>query len=174
MTVEIQCAIALHIAIRPTEPRTCAKIQTPMAGHLFIVHSNLTAIACDALLVPTDEYFNFTESWDALELDLPKQTWDGRAAIRYRKEPGQPEVWLGNIGQPGNDNEFAVYEPAIREFIAHAENEIPLDRPGRICQWPRLRLALNVVGSGEGGARTTKGGLIDGLVKLLRRLATST
>lgn len=140
-----------------------------MTGHLFIVHGDLTSIACDAIFVPTDEGFSFTESWDALELERPSQPWSKRRVLLYRNNPGEPAVWLGNIGLAGNDNPFALYEAAITDFVAqakaHAEHN-PADRP-----WHLPRLALNVVGSGEGGARFTKGGLILGLVKLLRRLA---
>lgn len=142
-----------------------------MPGHLFIVHADLTSIACDALLVPTDDGFNLTEAWDSLELEIPGQRWGGRNTIRHRQNPDEPEVWLGRIGQAGDDNTFAVFEPAIEEFVIRAASVIDINRKGRICPWPRLRLALNVVGSGEGGARTRKGGLIDGLVKVLRELA---
>lgn len=142
-----------------------------MAGHLFIVHGDLTAIACDAIFVPTDSSFTFTESWDSLELVRPSEGWAGRKVIRYRAKPGEPELWLGEIGRPGHDNVFADFEPAITDFVTCAAMGIPMSREGRICAWPKLRLALNVVGSGQGGARHNKGGLIKGLVALLRSLA---
>jgi hypothetical protein len=126
-----------------------------MTGHLFIVHGDLTTIACDAILVPTDEGFTFTGSWDSLELEEPESGWGDHKVIQYGDKPREPQIWLGNIGQPGNDNEFAKYEPAVKEFIQRAKTTIPLKRKSRIYTWPKLRLALNVVGSGEGGGTKT-------------------
>jgi SIR2-like domain len=142
-----------------------------MTGHLFIVHGDLTTIACDAILVPTDEWFTFTESWDSLELEEPESGWGNQKVIQYGDKPREPQIWLGNIGQPGNENEFAKYEPAVKEFIQRATATIPLEREGRIYKWRKLRLALNVIGSGEGGGRERRGDLILGLVELLRSLA---
>jgi hypothetical protein len=142
-----------------------------MTGHLFIAHCDLTTIACDAILVPTDECLSFTESWDSLELEVPESGWGDQKVIKYGDEPREPQIWLGNIGRPGNANEFAMYEPAVKEFIQRAKATIPLKRQGRIYQWPKLRLALNVIGSGEGGGRERRGDLVRGLVKLLRSLA---
>jgi SIR2-like domain len=142
-----------------------------MTGHLFIVHSDLTTIACDAILVPTDEQFTFTESWDSLELERPESGWGDKKVIQYLDRLKEPQIWLGKVGQPGSDNEFAQYEPAVKEFIRRATANIPLEREGRIYNWPRLRLALNVIGSGEGGGRERSGALVLGLVELLRSLA---
>src|ERR1700677_126049 len=134
-----------------------------MTGHLFIAHCDLTTIACDAILVPTDECLSFTESWDSLELEVPESGWGDQKVIKYGDEPREPQIWLGNIGRPGNANEFAMYEPAVKEFIQRAKATIPLKRQGRIYQWPKLRLALNVIGSGEGGGRERRGDLVRGL-----------
>lgn len=32
-------------------------------GHVFIINGDLTKIACDALLIPTDGAVNITASW---------------------------------------------------------------------------------------------------------------
>lgn len=141
-----------------------------MAGHLFIVHGDLTTIACDALMVPTDENFNLTEAWDALELDRPAGGWNEQLAIPYGERPREPQIWLGKIGLPGNDNEFAKYTPAIKSFVENA-SRMPLERRDRIYAWPKIRLAINVVGAGKGGGKERQGDLVIGLVKLLQALA---
>lgn len=152
--------------------RRCWHNSATVTGHLFIVHGDLTAIACDAILVPTDEYFNIEETWDALALKAPQPpSWGNSKVMPARTALGEPQIWLGNIGRPGNAMDFAEYEPAIREFVRRATSEVPLAREGRICGWPKLRIALNVVGSGYGGGRERKGDLILGLVELLHSLA---
>lgn len=142
-----------------------------MAGHLFIVHGDLTAIACDAILIPTDAGFSFNKWWDSLELEEPITGWGGSKVIRYRIKPKEPQIWLGNIGLSGNDNAFADYQPTVEEFVRRAKAEIPLEREGRIYPWPKLRLAVNVVGSDHGGGRGRIGEFLLGLVTLLRSLA---
>lgn len=37
-----------------------------MSGHLFIMNGDLTKVACDAILIPTDAGLGFTLSWKRL------------------------------------------------------------------------------------------------------------
>lgn len=147
-----------------------------MKGHLFIINGDLTKIACDAVLVPTDGAFELESKWDGLVEDYRNEipaSWDGRNVIPLSKRHRRPRVWLGNIGQVGAQSNFLVFDPVIREFVAQAARE-PRDDPDRerIYEWPLRRLAVNMVGSGKGGGRGTKGELALGLVKTLTELAT--
>ena len=57
------------------------------------------------------------------------------------------------------------------KFVVEASRAVrALPPTGRLVQWPKPRLALNVVGSGEGGGADVKGDLVRGLVGDLQRL----
>jgi len=153
-----------------------------MGGHLFIINGDLNKIACDAVLLPTDTQFTIESKWDGLaddhrsEIEAYKSRyegtdWDGRRILPLRKIPKKPRVWLGNIGQHGDQTKFSTFAPVVEDFVKQvAEEPEPEDSQERIYQWPLRRLAVNVVGSGEGGGRGTKGDLALGLVKTLTEL----
>lgn len=146
-----------------------------ISGHLFIVNSDLTKIACDAILVPTDKKLNIESHWkeltDTLEFSGPFDSFVLPTTSKEGRKP-QRHVWLGNIGQPRDDSDYSVFVPALREFILAAKAELELDRVGRIYEWPRLRLAVNVIGSGKGGAKEVQGELLKGLVRTLDNLTS--
>lgn len=145
-----------------------------MTGHLFVVNGDLTKIACDAILVPTDEVFNITPAWEGFLAgrDLPK-SWNDAVVIQLKSLPREPHIWLGNAGQVGDDADFTVFEPIIEEFIAKA---VPALRTrsddDRIYAWPKCRLAVNVIGIGKGGASNRKGELVHALLLALDRIAS--
>ena len=144
-----------------------------MAGHLFIVNGDLTKIACDAILIPTDAAFTITRSWRALLADrtLPKR-WTRGNVLPLDHVKQEPRIWLGNIGQPGDNSKYEVFEPTIREFVEKASSAVrSVDDSDRIYPWPKHRIALNVVGSGYGGGSQKKGDLLRGLVSTLQELA---
>ncbi|GJJ22551.1 SIR2 family protein [Mycolicibacterium mageritense] len=145
----------------------------PMGGHLFIINGDLTKIACDAALVPTDGAFTIESKWDDLMVDHRAETlgpWDGRNVIPLSRRHNKPRVWLGNVGQYGDQSDFSVFAPVVTDFVNQAAAESN-DKDGRIYPWPLPRLAVNVVGSGQGGGRGTKGNLTLGLVEILIKLA---
>ncbi|OFB38031.1 hypothetical protein BA059_16335 [Mycolicibacterium sp. (ex Dasyatis americana)] len=152
-----------------------------MGGHLFIINGDLNKIACDAVLLPTDKFFNIESKWDGLSRDNQTEieeyrtryegtNWDDQAVLPLRARPKTPQVWLGKIGQAGDKSQFSTFAPTVKEFVKRAA-EKPEDKLQRIYEWPRRRLAVNVVGSGEGGGRGTKGNLALGLVETLTQLA---
>lgn len=146
-----------------------------MGGHLFIINGDLNKIACDAVLLPTDDEFMIESKWDGLIEDYSGEipdTWGGRNVIPLSARHKKPRVWLGNIGQYGEHSEFSVFAPVVEEFVrsAAAEAADTASRE-RIYDWPLPRLAVNVVGSGKGGGRGKKGHLTVGLVGTLTRLA---
>jgi hypothetical protein len=84
----------------------------------------------------------------------------------------EPDIWLGNLGQLGDSLEFSVFEETVREFVQKAVSELEKRKADdRIYRWPKFRLAVNVIGSGYGGARQTKGQLLRGLIRALDELA---
>lgn len=152
-----------------------------MSGHLFIINGDLTKIGCDAVLIPTSFGFGM-ETWKgALTTEQrdevaqlrtnPGKSWGRNGVIPMKRIPNRPRLWLGNIGQVGDSSDFSVFEPFVEEFVSKAAKDIrSRTDAGRIYDWPLPRLAINVVGSGRGGARKKKGELVDGLVRSLRRL----
>ncbi|MGV0741035.1 SIR2 family NAD-dependent protein deacylase [Mycolicibacterium sp. XJ870] len=146
-----------------------------MRGHLFIINGDLNKIACDAVLLPTDNEFTIESKWDGLVEDYNDEIpdmWDGRNVIPLSARHKKPRVWLGNVGQYGEHSEFSVFASVVEEFVDNAAAEAA-DTPHRerIYDWPLPRLAVNVVGSGKGGGRGKKGDLTVGLVGTLTTLA---
>lgn len=145
-----------------------------MGGHLFIINGDLTKIACDALLVPTDEDFKIEAPWRGLlagrDHECPKQ-WGAERVVALPARTKEPRVWLGNIGQAGDGSDFSVFAPTVRDFVVNATEKLKTtEREQRIYPWPKPRLALNVVGSGRGGGSTKKGNLLRGLLTTLSML----
>lgn len=147
---------------------------SPDGGHLFIVNADLTKIACDALLIPTDGYVDITEAWEPF-LRKRKRPACLKVDEVYKltsSAPAEPRIWLGNVGQLQDDSEFSVFEPVICNFIERATADL-MDATDevRLYPWSKRRLAVNVIGSGEGGGRLTKGQLIEGLISTLSEQA---
>lgn len=146
-----------------------------MDGHLFIINGDLTKVACDALLLPTDGGSTIEPAWRSLikgrEHDIPK-SWATDVVRPLTRRCGEPHVWLGNVGQVGDTSDFSAFAPTVREFVVRAHAELQtVDDNDRIFAWPNKRLAVNVVGSGHGGGSRKKGHLVLGLVETLSALA---
>ena len=63
-----------------------------MGGHLFVVHGDLTAIACDAVLIPTDAGFTITSSWESLDLRRPAEGWGSDKVVKVRANGNHPRA----------------------------------------------------------------------------------
>ena len=76
--------------------------QTP--GHVFVTRGDLTALAGDARLVPTDASLVVEEPWRSSVVGLPvtpPHGWsdDGqRVILLQRRGPAEPAPWLVNVG----------------------------------------------------------------------------
>ncbi|MCV7096674.1 SIR2 family protein [Mycobacterium kubicae] len=144
-----------------------------MTGHLFIINGDLTKLACDAILIPTDAAFHITVSWKKLlrGKTIPR-SWNNADVVQLDSSAKEPHIWLGNAGQVGDDSDFTVFAPIINEFVEQATAALQRRRDDdRIYAWPKYRLAVNVIGSGHGGARNRKGELVHGLLLALDRIA---
>ena len=137
-----------------------------MGGHVFVTMSDLTQVACDAWLLPTDGTGHITAAWRerapadvrfdgrwCLE-DLP-DPWPPAAVapVRHwyqeRRGGGQPaerhnQAGAANIGSVGADVDR--YLRGTRTFITEAAR-VATPAFGR----DRPLLALPLVGTGEGG-----------------------
>ena len=151
-----------------------------MGGHLFIIDGDLTKVACDAILIPTDDVFSITQHWvqflrdaghwgaiDNLQRD-PEAGWGNSAMIPLKRQGLAPQIWLGNIGEAGDTADFSSFTGKIDEFInAALRHYRKFGHEKRIYRWDKPRLALPVIGTDRGGGSANKGDLILGIVKKL-------
>ncbi len=147
-----------------------------MGGHLFIINGDLTKVACDALLIPTDSECKVEDHWlgflESRGYTKP-DSWK-LGDVFLSASDAAPHAWLGNVGQPTNNSGFKAFAPTLETFVDKAIAGLRAVSDGdRIYPWPKTRLAVNVVGSGRGGGREKKGELTRGLIKTLTRLADS-
>ena len=117
--------------------------------HLFIINGDLSKIACDALLVPTDERFTIEQPWRALlheqRHEIPKQ-WGGERVVALPVRRKEPRIWLGNAGRTGDSSGFSAFAPIVQDFVVKAGAEVrAVEDSERIYPWPKPRLAVNVV-----------------------------
>ena len=140
------------------------------AGALFVVDGDLTRLHCDAILIPVDQSLHATDTWRHLlgfsgrvpDATTPAGWGDDVRAFQYRVPPSGPQVWLGDIGRYLAADDW--YAAGLVDFVERASATIARPSPGS----PRLRLAVNVAGSGAGGSAADKGHLFN---TILPRLA---
>jgi hypothetical protein len=139
-----------------------------MTGHVFVVRGDLTKLSCDALLVPTDEYFEIESLWSS---SIP----DGAIGSDRFWEPGQrvqrleagSSIWLGNIGiEELNSDGVGVdwYSEGVAEFVRKAGSAVQQERSSHRPPF----LAVNHVGTGQGGGKHTKGQILEQLFTVLQ------
>ena len=148
-------------------------VMTGRPGQVFVINGDLTKIACDAWMLPTDSRFHVTEAWTDVVSGLTDdrgclvgRDWhdtsiggDGRVQpLEAAKSTDAPRIWLGNIGAVTDDPVW--YTDALHAFVAAAVTDARTrakDRPPR--------LAVSLIGSGQGGFFARKGALVDRLVR---------
>ena len=136
-------------------------------GHLFVIRGDLTKLACDDVLIPTDEGVVIEAPWREMAPTLgPGTTWGDNSVIPHPRPPGDgPRVWLGRVGADER-TPTEHFSSVIAAFAERARSDLaPGD--GRAKQ----RLAVNLVGSGKGGAISRKGALIKTILHALNAAA---
>jgi hypothetical protein len=150
---------------------------TASAGHVFITRGDLTRLACDAWLVPSDVNRSITTSWrravPGTLPDLP-DGWANhgeRVALWADAEAGAPIPFLVNVGaHPGA--EVGWFMEGVRAFARVAKHH--LEGAKKLHGRARHLLAVPLVGTGEGGAARIKGDVVRALVDTLVALADET
>lgn len=149
-------------------------------GHLFITHGDLTSLACDAWLLPTDRSFDIEKNWwvamtDARypEMSVAGRTWaDGQPVQSFCRHPTfGTEVWLGMVG--GYDvHHFAAVGA---KFVVAASKALKEHDACATSTWRTQRLiALPVLGSGMAGSAHEVDAILSALVPaLIAAAATS-
>src|SRR3954471_6546725 len=141
-----------------------------MGGHVFIVHGDLTHLACDDWLLPTDRALTLTDAWlpvlaegavrradggvPRLAIDAPAEFCDGTRRVlrvpdeaRDRHDDPSPlthgRPWLLDVGEdPDVDPEWLV--DGVREWLGAV--------PRESTERARPLLGLPPVGTGARGA----------------------
>ena len=160
--------LAGHRSIRQTHPMS----------HVFIINGDITKLACDAWLLPSDRSYFVTTHFAAAaglagagrlepERRLPRPD---SGCFRLHESTGwrEPDIWLGDVGRTANTdvNHFA---DQARSFVSTAAKPAH-ERAAAHGQRPLL--ALNVLGSGEGGKRSERLALLRALLPALSIAAT--
>lgn len=159
-----------------------------MTGQLFVVRGDLTRLACDAWLVPTDTALRVGRAWrQALQLDGGSAGWTapserlgppvgapngGGRARRYRlPDTRVPRAtpWLTNVGGTAL-TEPAWYAGGVRDFVRAAAASLADGSCARILQRERPLLALPVVGTGAGGKASNAGEVLEPVIAALMDL----
>lgn len=141
-------------------------------GHVFVTRGDLTTLACDAWLLPTDRFLTIEMPWRAHVPDgsapRPAEWGDAVRSVPTRADGHGP--WLTDVGGvPGSAVEW--YLDAVRQFVHRAAATLPhtaVDRRER-----RL-IALPLVGTRAGGARAVSGEMTTGLIRVLIEVASET
>ncbi len=162
-----------------------------MAGHVFVIHGDLTRFLCDAWLMPCDTRAGIEPYWlvnagpqmlDRLALppgnrvkstylgDLP-EGW-GKQGVRVLRwegwsnhQPSRP--WMTNMGG-SKRTEAAWYIEGVRQFLTACRNEFATSPQRQEGPWRSKPLvAIPLVGTGHGGAWSRKGALIPELLRFL-------
>lgn len=150
-----------------------------MPGHLFVIRGDLTRLACDGWLLPTDEALHVTPSWwrdAALRTALeragarPSLASEGPWALPFTSGPRSLPVpdapgprpyftWIGSAGEP-----VEWYLDGVRAFLGAAA---ATDAPRFLPERARRLLGVPVVGTGFGGMGHVAGRIHDHLLPML-------
>jgi hypothetical protein len=145
-----------------------------MAGHLFLVRGDLSALACDAVLVPSGWGYGGGGKWHVAPAHWTGLLGDRRDAAGYVAVDGPddarcvllgkdaaaaPEVWIGHTGEADQTPEW--YGKAIADFVEQAGREL---LPWRPLDDARPLLGIPLVGTGEGGLEAHKGEAVEAIV----------
>lgn len=140
-----------------------------LEGHLFIIDGDLNRVRSDAVLVPTSEGYYVRPIWN----QLLQAGWENRVDRSMRRWTVNPDpetldsdqqIWFANVGSIAD--EPGPYIEVARHFVAQAASALADRDRGRQAARPPL-LALNALGTGEGGMSEQRGLLIRLLVEEL-------
>lgn len=147
------------------------------AGHVFVVQARLENLDHDAVVVPTDDAFDVTDSWSSV-LGAGPGRWRHRAALRpdgwgNRRwgraaaadgfEPVSP-VWFVDVADYSGGRHLERDVDAMLGRLAAALEDIAgSDIPVRSGR-PRPLVAVPTLGVGRGGFDAVRGRVVDGLL----------
>jgi hypothetical protein len=149
-----------------------------VSGHVFVVGADLTRLACDDVLVPTDRSLRVTPGWCPL---LPAGVvtdqaddgacvgleWSGEERVLEVPGDGPRRVWLVDTVDDGGHGLPWILDGARQALAAVARREVAEPAHGRA----RRLVGLPALGTGWGGAAGERGALLQQLLPVLREAA---
>lgn len=144
--------------------------QTQPMSHVFIINGDITKLACDAWLLPSDRNYFVTKPFaaagglaDAGQIQPEgRRPWPDSGCYRLHESAGwrEPDIWLGDVGRTASVdvNHFAG------RALSYIATAVKPARERAAAHGQRPLLALNVLGSGEGGKRSERRALLSALL----------
>lgn len=143
-------------------------------GHLFVAHGDLTALACDGLLIPCDSDGNVRRIWQPL---LPTGLPVSSDNLEWLAVPGRPNEHGVISLDPVDGRPVWAFVTVDRDAVASPDEVV--DRTWRAVRYAAVGLqssedrempllGLPLAGTGHAGLATRRGEVIDGLLKQLR------
>jgi hypothetical protein len=149
-----------------------------VSGHVFVVGADLTRLACDDVLVPTDRDLHVDVGWSPLLAEDGVEGWNGESVQVRRAWPGSARVlqlpateprctWLiDTVGDEGRGLPWLL--DGVREALrAVAGREVPEPAHKRA----RRLVGLPALGTGWGAAAGNRGTLLEQLLPVLSEAA---
>ena len=138
-------------------------------GHVFVVHGDLTQLACDDIVVPSDAALRVSEHWhgavpDGLGLEslgLTRTQWEQQRCGRVLAGDG---VWLLDTGSHA-ERDASWYAQGVEDVLEAVAQYRRGSVPGR--GRARHLVALPLVGVGRGGADARRGDVIAAVLDVL-------
>lgn len=143
------------------------------ASHVFVVHGDLRALACDDVVVPVDAAGRYTAAWrdllDHVPADPVGDDWVLRKRLpanrRWQQVASRSDdarrLWILDSGGLGDTSASWIAEGLDAVLTAVAAP------PHRATSRERPLVALPLVGSGEGGFRERRDELISAVLDAL-------
>ncbi|MGY1601764.1 SIR2 family protein [Geodermatophilus sp. SYSU D00815] len=149
-----------------------------MHGHVFVVGADLTRLACDDVLVPTDRRLRVAPGFrELLPDDLVTEegpdgaclglSWAGEERVLEVPGDGGRRTWLVDTVDDGGRGLPWLLDGAREALAAVAGREVPEPVHGRA----RRLVGLPALGTGWGGAAGERGTLLRELLPVLREAA---
>jgi hypothetical protein len=145
-------------------------------GHVFVVQGDLTKLACDAYLIPTDVGCFVTDYWTTSfgypPADLPAD-WSNvgnRVTRAVGQRDGQATVRWVNTGSIPGTRPVEWLETGIRQALLAAGADVEL---GRVARNKRARplIGMPMFGTGAGGFGGVRGEVLDMLLQVTHEIA---
>ena len=136
-------------------------------GHLFVVDGDIQLVAVDAWYLPLDGAFHPTQAFRNTIREIGfdsklQEPWKENEYARFQAQHKGADVWIGNVGRTGASSSIEHYVNCAMTFLRMASAQWATNNPQKKR---RPILAINHIGTGEGGARFTHGDVLSGIIE---------
>lgn len=154
--------------------------------HLFVFRGDLTQLACDAWLLPTDGAKVIVSAWVHAGSRLSREVVKTLGGFKPRRlpsaeNPGRIVRWLDPHGEGpgadgavylldvggGRDVSLAWYLDGVRSFLDAVTDDVRSGKIRAAGRRARPLVGLPVIGTGGGGAASRKGEIIKAIIRVL-------